>query len=182
MPEINGKRRRIPIYDRGLAVREWLNTKDYAQAILFALQNGTIGETYNVGSGNRCRNRDLLRCIFQACQPYFPQNAGFQTLAEISFDATKQGMVRPGHDLCYSINCNKIQKLGWRAQYAENLEEQIKITVDWYAKHPEWWQPIWSSHDFTEFWDKKYRKIMESSSPCFVFYDERQEKLEDWRL
>lgn len=88
-PEINGYKRRIPVYDKGLAVREWLHTEDHARAILHVLQHGQIGEIYNVGSGNRCRNRDLLLAIFRACAGH----TSFSSLAEATFDATTSGGV-----------------------------------------------------------------------------------------
>lgn len=173
-PENRNKteRRCIPIYDKGLAVREWLTTEDYASAICHVLKNGEFGEVYNVGSGNRCRNRDLLIAIFRACKPYLPRNAD---LAKVCFDATTTGGVaRPGHDLCYSVNCNKLRKLGWQPKHAGCFEEKIKEVVDWYYRNPDWWKPLWTGKDFTEFWDKKYRKIMGLPDCSFEFYTQNE--------
>jgi dTDP-glucose 4,6-dehydratase len=166
--------RHIPIYDKGLAVREWLTTEDYASAIFYVMQNGKIGEVYNVGSGNRCRNRDLLLMIFEACRPH----TRFHDLASASFDATTTGgIARPGHDLCYSINCQKLRALGWQPQHAGHFQEKIQEVVEWYVENRDWWEPVWTGSDFTDFWNRKYRKIMESDvSPSIDFYTEEQVK------
>jgi len=165
--------RSIPIYDKGLAVREWLRTEDYASAIIHVMRHGNIGEVYNVGSGNRFRNRDLLLALFRACKKITKYNS----LSEACFDATTVGGVaRPGHDLCYSVDCSKIYQLGWQPQEAKRFDQQLKRVVDWYVNNEDWWKPVWLSEDFTKFWDNKYRNIMSSSPSAFEFYTQDQEK------
>ncbi len=175
-PNAGGDKMGIPIYDKGLAVREWLHTSDYASAIVHAMQHGNVGEVYNVGSGNRCRNRDLLLAIFRACEPHIPGAAGFGRLADAAFDATTAGgIARPGHDLCYAVNCNKMRQLGWRPEHASDFEEKINQVVKWYVANTEWWTPVWTNPEFTEYWDRKYRKIQKASEGCFNFYTSDEE-------
>lgn len=163
------KKRRIPIYDRGLAVREWLSTMDYADAIVYVIEHGRIGEVYNVGSGNRCRNRDLLLTIFSACQPHMAKDTRFSTLAEACFNATTvRGVARPGHDLCYAVNCEKLLEHGWKPRYAQDFGRRVMQVVDWYANNPEWWKPVWTGSKYDGYWDRKYRRIMELGG--FSFY------------
>ena len=175
MPEVSEDKpkykRRIPVYDKGLAVREWLHSEDHARAVITVMQSGKIGEIYNVGSGKRCRNHDLLLAIFRACQPEAARN-GFNNLAEATFDAsTAKGIARPGHDLCYAVNCDKIKSnLGWQPNHAFSLEEEVKNVVDWYKQNPHWWKPVWTSRELTEYWNKKYRAIQDESSQSFDFY------------
>ena len=165
-----GRPRLIPVYDNGLAVREWLTTSDYARAIVHVMENGAIGEVYNVGSGNRCRNRDLLLAIFRACKDW----TDAEDLSEVCFDASSSGGVaRPGHDLCYSVACGKLRGLGWRAQRGDGFDAQVRRVVDWYQKNWQWWEPVWTSRDFTDYWDSKYRRIMDSSPGHFAFYTGR---------
>ena len=175
MPEVFGdKKRYIPIYDRGLAVREWLTTKDYARAIVFVMHNGEIGEVYNVGSGNRCRNRDLLLAIFRACQRHIPPEAGFKRLSDATFNAS---VARPGHDLCYAVNCEKLLHLGWQPEDAQDFEERVKDVVGWYVENRAWWEPLWTNpNDFIPYWNKKYRAILEAGGGPFDFYTPGQEQ------
>lgn len=176
MPEVESKKRRIPVYDEGLAVREWLHTSDYASAIVQAMLHGNVGEVYNVGSGNRCRNRDLLLAIFKACQTLIPSTAGLSRLADATFNATTaSGIARPGHDLCYAVNCNKIRQLGWQPKHASDFEEEINQVVKWYEANAKWWSPVWTHPEFIEYWDRKYRKIQDASGDSFNFYTSDEE-------
>jgi dTDP-glucose 4,6-dehydratase len=43
---------------------------------------------------------------------------------------------RPGHDLRYALNGDKLSKLGWTPPI--NLEESIKKTVNWTLKNTQW--------------------------------------------
>lgn len=179
MPEVAGYKRRIPVYDKGLAIREWIHSEDHARAIIEVLLRGKIGEIYNIGSGNRCRNRDLLLAIFRACQEEAKAN-GFDSLASATFDATTRGgIVRPGHDLCYAVNCEKLKKsesLNWRPTHTSNFEQEIAKVVKWYKENPDWWQPVWTSQDFISYWNKKSRGIQEKSGEVFDFYPEHEQK------
>ncbi len=179
MPDAAGYKRRIPVYDKGLAIREWIHTEDHAKAIIEVMQHGEIGEIYNVGSGNRCRNRDLLLAIFRACQEEANAN-GFDTLAAATFDATTRGgIVRPGHDLCYAINCDKLRdsaSLNWQPGHIENFEQEIGAVVQWYKENPDWWRPVWTSQDFVAYWNRKSRAIQEKSGDSFDFYPEHAQK------
>jgi dTDP-glucose 4,6-dehydratase len=176
MPDVSGVKRRIPIYDKGLAVREWLHTEDYARAIVHVMRHGQPGEVYNAGSGNRCRNRDLLLAIFRACRPHIPNASGFHSLGDAAFDATTLGGVaRPGHDLCYAVNCNKLQELGWRPELASNFEERIDDAVEWYVRNRDWWTPVWTDSGFAEYWNRKYGRIMDASRGAFQFYTPHDE-------
>ena len=48
---------------------------------------------------------------------------------------------RPGHDVRYAINANKINKdLGWEPQ--ENFESGIRKTVEWYINNKKWCENI----------------------------------------
>lgn len=179
MPDVSGNKRCIPVYDKGLSVREWLTTEDYASAIMYVMEHGNVGEVYNVGSGNRCRNRDLLLAIFRACQPHIPTAAGFSKLADATFDATTVGGVaRPGHDLCYAVNCEKLRQFGWQPKHASNFEEEIKEVIKWYIANPDWWKPLWVSQEFTDYWERKYRKIQNAAGCSFNFYTSEQEEQE----
>jgi dTDP-glucose 4,6-dehydratase len=160
-----GYRRRIPIYDRGLAVREWLHTEDHATAMLTVAEKGTAGELYNVGSGNRCLNRDILIAVFKAVGDDTP----FSSLAEAAFNATG---ARPGHDLCYGADASKTRGLGWEPVHVD-LEAEIASLVQWHKDNRDWWEPIWDSADFETYWQSKYGKTLTAfGDGPFEFYTE----------
>lgn len=179
MPEVGGVKRRIPIYDKGLAVREWIHTKDHARGVLEVLYHGQAGEVYNIGSGNRCRNRDLLRLIFDACRAEANAN-GFPDLASAAFDATTRGgIVRPGHDLCYAANCEKLQAaegITWAPTHVAQFQAEIAAVVDWYKQHPEWWRPLWTSDDFSAYWNRKSKALADGAPPRFDFYPAAEQR------
>jgi dTDP-glucose 4,6-dehydratase len=163
-----GYSRRIPVYDRGLAVREWLHVEDHASALWTCLERGGPGKLYNVGSGLRCLNRDLLIAVFNAVKKY--ADTPCATLAEASFPAN-----RIGHDLCYAADSSRLrEELGWKPEHS-NLEYEVEQLVKWYVDHADWWRPVWDSLAFELYWQSKYgAKSTEFGDGPFEFYTEAQ--------
>lgn len=112
------KNKKVPVYAKGLNVREWLYVSDCARAILTILKKGRIGEIYNVGSGHERKNIDTVKSILKIL-------GKTQTLIEFVKD-------RAGHDFRYSLNTDKIRReLGW--QPILKFEDGLKKTVNWYV-------------------------------------------------
>lgn len=175
MPNVNGFKRKIPVYDQGTSVREWIHTIDHSRGFLKAMFNGEIGQTYNIGSQKRLRVRDILRLIYKACEQEAKEN-GYNSLKEAVFNASSvNGTVRPGHDLCYAANSDKIRnnkEIDWQITDSNDLKMEIKNVVDWYKNNKDWWLPIWQSYDFEEYWNSKYRSVQESNNDGFDFYND----------
>ena len=55
--------RPLPVYGRGLNVRDWLYVTDHCKAIDLVVAHGRIGEVYNIGGHNEMRNIDIVRLI-----------------------------------------------------------------------------------------------------------------------
>jgi dTDP-glucose 4,6-dehydratase len=107
----------IPVYAKGLNVREWLYVSDCAEAVWRVLTKGRIGEAYNIGSGQEFRNIDTVKLILRAMH-------ASQNMIEFVKD-------RPGHDIRYSLSTAKIKKeLGWSAKV--KFPQGLKRTVEWY--------------------------------------------------
>ena len=52
---------------------------------------------------------------------------------------------RPGHDLRYAINSDRIrEELDW--QPSVSLKEGLEKTVRWYLENEQWWQSL-QTHD-----------------------------------
>ncbi len=132
----------IPIYGRGENVRDWLYVEDHAEALLLALHEGRVGETYAIGGNAEARNIDIVRALCTLMDQRRPQGAPHERL--ISFAAD-----RPGHDFRYAIDATKIgSELGWSASRA--LADGLAETVDWYLENEAWWRPLLGRHDIGE--------------------------------
>ena len=115
----------IPLYGNGNNKRDWIYVDDNVRAILTVLSKGKSGEIYNISSNNELSNIEIVNQIFNIMN--------------------KKGKIkyisdRPGHDVRYSINSEKLLKLGWKPEY--NFEEALKLTVEWYIKNKDWWTKL----------------------------------------
>ena len=146
----------IPVYGTGTNVRDWLFVEDHARALLTILEQGRVGETYNVGGRNELRNIDLVRLLCGALDELLPDSPHCRHENLITFVTD-----RPGHDLRYAIDASKIEReLGWRPE--TTVEEGIRSTVSWYLENRWWWQPIrerGSSGEPSGAWEKKHRPM-----------------------
>jgi len=113
----------LPIYGSGQNVRDWIFVEDNCGAFLTVLEKGEKGQVYNIGRGNERKNidiaKEILRCL---------------SLPEAMIEFVGD---RPGRDFRYSLNCDKIHRLGWKPQVA--FEEGLQKTIDWY-KVNKWWR------------------------------------------
>jgi dTDP-glucose 4,6-dehydratase len=139
----------IPVYGAGENVRDWLYVVDHARALESVLVNGTVGQTYNVGGNNELRNIDLVRMLCRLLDELRPIAEHRELSAEQRRDLSSYADLitfvtdRPGHDMRYAINAEKIkQQLGWEPQ--ESAETGFRKTVQWYLDNAPWWQRILS--------------------------------------
>jgi len=124
----------LPVYGKGLNIRDWLYVDDHARALLTILERGRVGQTYNVGGRNERANIDVVRHICAILDRLAPQPEPHDTLITYVTD-------RPGHDARYAIDASKLEgELGWRA--AESFDTGIEKTVAWYLANDWWWRPI----------------------------------------
>lgn len=109
---------KLPLYAKGENIRDWLFVKDHCQAILMVLENGRVGEVYNVGADNEQRNIDVAQSILKLLgKP--------DSLIESVAD-------RAGHDERYSMGYDKLkQELGWTP--STSFEEGLQETINWYT-------------------------------------------------
>lgn len=116
----------LPIYGDGLQMRDYQYVLDHCEGIDWVLHRGKPGEIYNVGTGVETRNMDMARQILTLLgKP--------ETLIQHVKD-------RPGHDRRYSLNCEKIKRLGWVSRHP--FQEALEKTVRWYVDHEWWWRKI----------------------------------------
>ncbi|WP_118840629.1 dTDP-glucose 4,6-dehydratase [Salinibacter ruber] len=135
----------IPVYGDGTNVRDWLYVKDHVRALLEVLQEGRVGETYNVGGNCERENIAVVRQICGILDETRPPGSTLETKSrETKSRETKShhDLItfvedRPGHDWRYAIDASKIEgELGWAPEVS--FEEGLRRTVDWYVEHRDW--------------------------------------------
>jgi dTDP-glucose 4,6-dehydratase len=121
----------LPVYGDGRQVRDWLYVGDHCSAVRRVLEQGRVGETYNVGGRNEQANIDVVRRICAVLDEMRPATAGpYSRLITYVTD-------RPGHDRRYAIDSGKIEReLGWRP--AETFATGLHKTVAWYLDNAQW--------------------------------------------
>ena len=124
----------LPIYGNGKQIRDWLYVDDHVQALMDVAQNAKVGETYNIGGNNEIQNIDVIRKVCFILDELVPNKLnGIGSYCEL-ITYVKD---RPGHDVRYAINAQKINKdLGWEP--LNNFESGIQKTVKWYLNNIEW--------------------------------------------
>ncbi len=123
----------IPIYGDGKNIRDWLFVEDHINALILAGNNGSIGESYCIGGYGEKSNLEIINCICEILDELFPSNYPHNKLIKFVKD-------RPGHDIRYAINPEKIMReLGWQPKY--DLKSALRHTVNWYIKNKNWWLP-----------------------------------------
>lgn len=126
----------IPIYGKGENVRDWLHVEDHAEALCLVLEQGNLGETYNIGGNAERRNIDVARAVCAAMDKMVPDSPHTSHASLIEFVTD-----RPGHDRRYAMDTSKIaRELGWRAR--QNFESGLSDTVAWYLDNRQWWERI----------------------------------------
>lgn len=110
---------KVPVYGDGLNVRDWLYVSDHCLGIYLTLTKGVPGEIYNIGGGTELSNLELTNRLLELMEKD-------ESLIEYVPD-------RLGHDRRYSVDCTKIQKLGYSS--VMNFDENLGRTVAWYLKN-----------------------------------------------
>ena len=124
--------RPLPIYGKGKNSREWIYVQDHCEALLKIFIKGKLGEFYNIGSNNNLNNLQVVKKILNISKNKI--KLGKKT--KISFIKD-----RPGHDLRYALNSNKIKnKLGWYPK--TNFRQGIKLTFDWYFNNKKYFKSL----------------------------------------
>lgn len=138
----------LPVYGDGNYTRDWLYVKDHAIAIDLVFHKGKNAETYNIGGFNEWKNIDLVKLLCQQMDDRLNQPEGS---SEKLITYVKD---RPGHDLRYAIDANKIKdELGWEPSVT--FEEGLKKTIDWYLNNEQWLGHV-TSGAYQSYYNKQY--------------------------
>jgi len=128
----------LPIYGDGKQIRDWLYVDDHVIALMNVALNAKVGETYNIGGNNEIQNIEVVRKVCDILDKLVPNKLnGISSFNEL-ITYVKD---RPGHDVRYAINANKIvNDLNWWPQ--EDFNSGIQKTVEWYLDNKIWCENI----------------------------------------
>lgn len=132
--------RPLPLYGDGLQIRDWIHVEDHARALLYVLEQGTIGEVYNVGAGGEQTNLSMAeKVLWILGKP--------TSLIRYVTD-------RPGHDRRYAINASRLRhELAWKPSIS--LEAGLQETIEWFCREQDWWQRI-KTGEYRRYYDRQY--------------------------
>ena len=122
----------LPIYGKGTNSREWIYVKDHCEALIKVFLMGKIGEFYNIGSNKNLNNLQVTKEILNHSKKLIK----FGKKVKINFVKD-----RPGHDIRYALNSNKIKKeLNWHPKI--NFSKGIQLTLNWYFENKSYYKSL----------------------------------------
>ena len=138
----------LPVYGDGNYTRDWLYVLDHAEAIDLIFHKGNLKETYNIGGFNEWKNIDLIHLLCEQMDLKLGnENGTSQKLITYVKD-------RPGHDLRYAIDANKIKReLGWEPSLT--FQQGLNKTIDWYLENGTWLKNV-TTGAYQSYYKKQY--------------------------
>ena len=122
----------LPIYGKGLNSREWIYVTDHCKALYKVFLKGKVGEFYNIGSNKNLSNLEVSNSLLDVSKKL----TKIGKRVKVSFVKD-----RPGHDIRYALNSNKIKKkLRWRPE--TNFKKGIELTFKWYKNNQSYYKSI----------------------------------------
>ena len=122
----------LPIYGKGLNSREWIYVDDHCEALIKVSEKGKIGNFYNIGSNFNLNNLKITKNLLKIAK----KRIKIGNNVKIKFVKD-----RPGHDLRYALNSNKIIKsLKWKPKV--KIANGLIRTFDWYLKNPGYYSKL----------------------------------------
>lgn len=138
----------LPIYGDGKYTRDWLYVIDHAKAIDTVFHKGKLSETYNIGGFNEWQNLDLVKLLCKLMDEKIGNEIG---TSEKLITFVKD---RPGHDLRYAIDANKIKnELEWEPSVT--FEQGLSKTIDWYLSNETWLKNVVSG-TYQSYYQQQY--------------------------
>ena len=110
--------------------RHYIHARNVGDALLFILNN--VDESlhhidaskgkFNIVGEKQLDNLQLAQIVEKAVQKHYPDKKLIYELVDFHSE-------RPGHDLIYGLNGDKMKNLGWEPP--KTIEESIQKIVDW---------------------------------------------------
>ena len=104
--------------------RFYIHARNIASAVLFLIDNGAVGELYNITGEREINNLVMAQTIANILNK------------DLSYELVNFHKDRPGHDTRYALDGNKLFSLGWKLPV--DFENSLKNTILWTVKHKKW--------------------------------------------
>jgi dTDP-glucose 4,6-dehydratase len=137
----------LPVYGKGLNIRDWLFVDDHCKAIDMVIDGGKSGEVYNVGGHNERSNITIVQTIVDYIHKHVDSHVNESLISYVED--------RKGHDWRYAIDPGKIwHELGWKPEIP--FEEGIQLTIQWYLANNAWLNNIING-EYLKYYELIYR-------------------------
>ena len=124
--------RELPIYGNGKNSREWIYVMDHCEGLLKVFLRGKKGEFYNIGSNKNLNNLQITKYLINIAKKHI--SIGNKVKIKFVKD-------RPGHDLRYALNSNKIKsKLKWKPK--TKIFDGLNKTFLWYYNNQKYFKNL----------------------------------------
>ena len=124
--------RELPIYGNGKNSREWIYVMDHCEGLLKVFLRGKIGEFYNIGSNKNLNNLQITKYLLDIAKKHIVIGK------KVKIRFVKD---RPGHDLRYALNSNKIKsKLDWSSK--TKIFDGLNKTFLWYYNNQKYFKNL----------------------------------------
>ncbi len=134
----------LPIYGTGEAVREYQYVEDHCRGVLTALEQADSGAIVHVGGGPATERNTI-----QLAEAILERVGRPKSLIRFVPD-------RPGHDMRYSLNTDRLKGLGWAPHY--DFDATLDATVNWYLANEAWWRPL-KNGDYQDYYRRQYGSL-----------------------
>ena len=122
----------LPIYGKGKNSREWIYVTDHCEALIKIFRKGKLSNFYNIGSNTNLNNLMIVKKLLSIAKNKI------KTGKKVKIKFVKD---RPGHDLRYAINSNKIRKeIRWKPKI--NINKGLEKTLDWYLDNQKYYSNL----------------------------------------
>tara|TARA_B100000497_G_C7619220_1_gene371987 strand:- start:169 stop:1191 length:1023 start_codon:yes stop_codon:yes gene_type:complete len=122
----------LPIYGNGKNSREWIHVKDHCEALYKIFKKGKVGEFYNIGSNQNLDNKTIVNHLLEISK----KNITIGKKVKIKYVKD-----RPGHDVRYALNNNKIkEKIKWEPKI--KIKKGLENTFLWYLDNKKYFNTI----------------------------------------
>jgi len=123
---LNGEKVEIHSYpDKQKAgTRFYIHARNIAAGVLFLINNGKIGESYNLTGEKEVSNLELAQFIADTLEK------------PLNFEMVDFHSERPGHDLRYGLDGSKMAEMGWKLPI--RFDESLRRTVLWTLERDKW--------------------------------------------
>ena len=132
----------LPVYGDGSNVRDWLYVRDHNKAVDMVINNGRLGEVYNIGGFNEEKNINIVKLTIDTIARIMKEEPEYRKILKTNLENINYNLIsyvqdRLGHDARYAIDPTKIAtELGWYPETA--FDKGIELTIRWYLDNQEW--------------------------------------------